>query len=248
MAKRTFYHKEKYGFVKVRENEPNSKDKLICELCGSSNGTVTVDKNELCSSILVTLKVISSVADNLQDSFLHLTLEINKPILEQVQDLMQARTMQPFNFDLLVFQGKEVIDTDTVVLLNISHQAELVALQVKGGTGNKSVKMWRRFKTGDIRLTSTWYMPTGSSWDILKFKAKRNVRIHGIGAFGPVSSESQENWAMRIKYKINETESPVGTFNPSEDLRDEFNCYSISYKDIGLEPFDVSEGVEFFVF
>jgi hypothetical protein len=82
MVKRIFYHKEKYGFVRVRENEPNSKDKLICELQGSTNATVIVDKKELSSSIVVNFKVMSPVERNLQDSFLQMTLEINKPILQ----------------------------------------------------------------------------------------------------------------------------------------------------------------------
>lgn len=98
--------------------------------------------------------------------------------------------MQPFNFNFLLCKGKVVIDTDTVILLDITHQTEIMALKVPGGAGNSSFKMWRRFRTADIRLTSTWYMPTGSSWDVLKFKAKRNVRIHGVGAFGPISTES----------------------------------------------------------
>ena len=93
-----------------------------------------------------------------------------------------------------------------------------------------------------------WYMPSGTNWDVLKFKAKRNVRIHGQGACGPIRSQANNTWSMNIKYRINDQDSSTCVFTSSPELRDEWECYSVSYKDIGLDPFDVAEGVEFYIF
>lgn len=53
---------------------------------------------------------------------------------------------------------------------------------------------------------------------------------------------------MGIKYRINEQDSEVGEFKPTEELKDEQNCYKVFYQDIGLQPFDVPEGGEFYIF
>jgi hypothetical protein len=55
-------------------------------------------------------------------------------------------------------------------------------------------------------------------------------------------------WSMGIKYRVNEQDSEVGEFKPTLELRDEQNCYKVFYQDIGLQPFDVPEGGEFFIF
>ncbi len=56
------------------------------------------------------------------------------------------------------------------------------------------------------------------------------------------------NWTMGIKYRINDQDSEVAEFIPSEDQMDEYRCFKVFYKDIGLEPFEVPKGGEFFLF
>lgn len=51
-------------------------------------------------------------------------------------------------------------------------------------------------------MDSIWYMAEGGNFDVLKFKAKRAVRIHGHGVFGPVTSKAQDGWSMNLKYKV----------------------------------------------
>ena len=108
MIKRVFYHQNKYRYVKVREIEPNSKTQCVCEV-SESNETVVLSKNELTSSILVNLKVVS-MKENAEDSYLQMTLEINLPIIQQVSDMMDAGIMKPFNFDQLIFKGLEITE------------------------------------------------------------------------------------------------------------------------------------------
>ena len=96
--------------------------------------------------------------------------------------------MAPFNFDQLIFNGEEITDTQTVVELKIQYFAEVVALKLPGGSNHKAM-MWRRFATKNIKLTSYWSMATGTKWETLKFKAKRAVRIHGHGVFGPITTK-----------------------------------------------------------
>lgn len=108
--------------------------------------------------------------------------------------------------------------------------------------------MWRRYPASNIRPDSTWYMPTGTSWDVLKFVAKRAVRILGHGVCGPVRGEHYVGWVMGLKYRVNEEDSPVGNYTSTEEEMDEQRCFKVFYKDIGLEPFDVPEGGEFCLF
>ena len=57
------------------------------------------------------------------------------------------------------------------------------------------------------------------------------------------------NWTMGIKYKRDQDpETPVAEFTPNEADMDEFRCFKIFYKDIGLEPFEVQPGEPFWLF
>lgn len=91
-------------------------------------------------------------------------------------------------------------------------------------------------------------MTSGDNYDVLKFRAKRAVRILGQGGFGPVASKDSLNWSFGIKYHFNGQDSPVGEFKPEKDMKDEFQCYPILYDKIGLQSFEVPAGGEFLLF
>jgi len=56
------------------------------------------------------------------------------------------------------------------------------------------------------------------------------------------------DWSFGIKYRFKGQDSDVAEFKPEKDLKDEFQCYTIMYAKIGLIPFDVPAGGEFYLF
>ena len=172
---------------------------------------------------------------------------MSEPLESQLRVVTTGDATQKFSFDYVLFRDKLLDAKTSCKEMGLKPGDELLAIRSKGGSGGKAI-MWRRYPTANIRPDSTWYMPTGTSWDVLKFVAKRPVRILGQGACGPVRAEHYIGWVMGIKYRVNDQDSPVGDYQPTEDDMDEFRCFKVFYRDIGLEPFDVPEGGEFFIF
>lgn len=104
------------------------------------------------------------------------------------------------HFDFLLYKNKEIDEKATCKELKIPAFEEVFAVVAGPGGGYFKCIKWRRYPTANIRPDSTWYMPTGSSYDVLKFKAKRAVRIVGQGVNGPVRAEHSLDWTMGIKY------------------------------------------------
>lgn len=153
-------------------------------------------------------------------------------------------------FSYLLFKDKLVEEDHTCVKLQLKQFDEILAVQAgKGGGGRGNALIWRRFPPDRHRLDSTWYMPTGTNFDALKFKARRAVRIIGIGAFGPITSRHNLNWKLGIRYKLEGgEESAWGIYTPQESDKDDLGVYKIFYSDIDLPDLTLQAEESFFVF
>ena len=78
-------------------------------------------------------------------------------------------------FEYILYHEKLLDSKATCIEMKLKPGDELLGVQAKGG--NQNAIMWRRYPTEKIKPESTWHMPTGTSWDVLKFTANRAVRI-----------------------------------------------------------------------
>ena len=140
-------------------------------------------KEELSLSIPIIVKISRQVDDKQEDAFAQVFVAIGESIDSQLQ---QTLCHENLRFDFLFFKNKQLDEKDTCKQLKIKALEEVLAVVCGPGGGGRSAIMWRRYPTANIRPDSIWYMPTGGSFDCLKFKAKRAVRILGQGCTGPI--------------------------------------------------------------
>jgi hypothetical protein len=134
---------------------------------------------------------------------------------------------QGFRFGALLYKGILLAKECTARSLFVNNDARFLALR---GGGVANARRWYRYPADKILSNAGWYMPTGSSWDILKYKAIKNVRILGHGVCGPIESGRQDGWTMMLKYEIDGQVSERKEFKPDYGDGDEQNCYCVFYE------------------
>jgi hypothetical protein len=121
---------------------------------------------------------------------LHLKVNINEKIFEQVDPLVNAC------FDAggsLLTSGTQISKEDTFVSLSMKNECRLISY----GMGSVTGIPWKRSK---INYDNSYQRLNDDKWESLKWIARRNVLFTGLMWFREYNAK---DFMLKIKWKIN---------------------------------------------
>ena len=111
----------------------------------------------------------------------------------------------------------------------MTNNARLMIL-ASGSVGKIEPVMWLRTKRTSIEWSDYTNLST-SSWDALKFKAKKNVYFCGVGM---IKNYDGQDFSLEIKYRIIENED-----DEIEPTIIEVDCNTSPVNEVRMHWFDI---------